>query len=55
MVHQGGIMARFSTILFDLDGTISDPKSGITKSVAYALDYEEIISSNISSLFFFIV
>lgn len=25
-------------ILFDLDGTISDPKAGITKSFAYALD-----------------
>ena len=24
-------------ILFDLDGTITDPKEGITKSVAYAL------------------
>lgn len=27
----------FSYILFDLDGTISDPKPGITKSVQYAL------------------
>lgn len=27
----------FSYILFDLDGTISDPKEGITKSVQYAL------------------
>lgn len=25
-------------ILFDLDGTISDPKEGITKSIAYALE-----------------
>ena len=24
-------------ILFDLDGTITDPKEGITKSVAYSL------------------
>ena len=28
----------FSYILFDLDGTISDPEAGITKSVQYALD-----------------
>ena len=29
-------------ILFDLDGTITDPMLGITKSVAYALKYFEI-------------
>lgn len=28
----------FSTILFDLDGTLTDPAEGITKSVSYALD-----------------
>ncbi len=28
----------YSTVLFDLDGTITDPFTGITKSVAYALD-----------------
>ena len=27
----------FSYILFDLDGTVSDPKIGITRSVQYAL------------------
>ena len=27
----------FSYILFDLDGTVSDPKAGITGSVQYAL------------------
>ncbi len=30
-------MSRFSTILFDLDGTLSDNGEGITNSVAYAL------------------
>lgn len=30
-------MASYSTILFDLDGTLTDPKVGITKSVQYAL------------------
>ena len=29
---------RWDVILFDLDGTITDPKEGITKSVAYALN-----------------
>ena len=27
----------YRTVLFDLDGTLTDPKEGITKSVAYAL------------------
>ena len=30
-------MTRFSTILFDLDGTLTDNGEGITNSVAYAL------------------
>lgn len=30
-------MKNYKYILFDLDGTITDPKIGITKSVAYAL------------------
>lgn len=32
----------FNTILFDLDGTITDPGEGITNSVAYALEKYEI-------------
>lgn len=30
-------MKQYKVILFDLDGTLSDPKIGITKSVQYAL------------------
>lgn len=30
-------MSKYKVILFDLDGTISNPKEGITKSVQYAL------------------
>lgn len=30
-------MTRYRLILFDLDGTLTDPKVGITKSVQYAL------------------
>ena len=30
-------MVRYDTILFDLDGTLTDPKMGITKSIQYAL------------------
>ena len=29
---------KFETILFDLDGTLTNPEEGITTSVAYALD-----------------
>ena len=31
-------MKRYETILFDLDGTLTDPGVGITKSVEYALN-----------------
>lgn len=47
-------MAKYSTILFDLDGTITDPKGGITKSVAYALDYLHIGYPSLDSLCVFI-
>lgn len=30
---------KYETILFDLDGTLTDPAVGITGGVAYALDY----------------
>ena len=30
-------LSEASAVLFDLDGTLTDPKEGITKSVAYAL------------------
>lgn len=34
---RGGESARFHAVLFDLDGTLTDPKLGITRSVQYAL------------------
>lgn len=30
-------MMKYSTVLFDLDGTLTDPKEGITRCVAHAL------------------
>src|SRR6202171_6363091 len=30
-------LARMTTIYFDLDGTLTDPKIGITRSIQYAL------------------
>lgn len=41
-------------ILFDLDGTLTDPKEGITKCVQYALDYFGIHEEDTDSLTKFI-
>jgi phosphoglycolate phosphatase len=30
-------MPQYSTLLFDLDGTLTDPREGITRSIQYAL------------------
>ncbi len=35
------MLGNYKVILFDLDGTISDPKIGITKSVQYATEKNE--------------
>lgn len=45
---------NFRYILFDLDGTITNPKSGITKSVAYALEKFGIFVENLEELRVFI-
>ncbi len=47
-------MKDYKYILFDLDGTISDPKIGITKSVAFALNHFQIETEKLSSLCKFI-
>ncbi len=41
-------------ILFDLDGTLTDPKIGITTSVAYALEHLGIKTDNLDDLCRFI-
>jgi len=47
-------MKKYTTILFDLDGTLTDPKVGITKSVAYALKSFGIEVEELDSLCKFI-
>ncbi|MGP4038528.1 HAD family hydrolase [Gracilibacillus sp. D59] len=47
-------MAIYKVILFDLDGTLSDPKVGITKSVQYALHKMNIFEPDIDKLECFI-
>ncbi len=47
-------MKDYNVILFDLDGTLTDPKGGITKSVQYALRKMGIIEENLDDLLKFI-
>jgi len=41
---------KYTHILFDLDGTLTDPKQGITKSVQYSLSKFNIIEANLDKL-----
>lgn len=43
-------MSEKTHILFDLDGTLTDPKEGITKSVCYALKHYGIQVEDLDSL-----
>lgn len=45
---------KYQNLLFDLDGTLTDPGEGITNSVAYALDKFGISVSDRSTLYPFI-
>ncbi|WP_100404672.1 HAD family hydrolase [Bacillus solitudinis] len=47
-------MNNYKIILFDLDGTLSNPKVGITKSVQFALQKMGIVESDIDKLECFI-
>jgi phosphoglycolate phosphatase len=47
-------MNNYKVILFDLDGTLTDPKVGITKCVQYALEKMGIIESDLDKLECFI-
>ena len=43
-------MGAYQYLLFDLDGTLTEPKVGITKSVAYALKYYGIHVEDLDTL-----
>lgn len=45
---------KYNNVLFDLDGTLTDPKTGITKSVQYALAKAGIVETDLSRLLPFI-
>ena len=51
-VTTGG--SGYKVILFDLDGTLTDPKAGITRSVRYALGRLGIEEPDLDSLIGFI-
>ncbi|MDY0871808.1 HAD family hydrolase [Dongia rigui] len=44
------LMAGFDTVLFDLDGTLTDPKVGITTSIRYALDKLGVVHDPVDDL-----
>jgi phosphoglycolate phosphatase len=54
VIGGGFFMGESKIILFDLDGTLSDPKVGITKSVQYALGKLGIMEANLDKLECFI-
>lgn len=54
MKEGNSMLETYKVILFDLDGTISDPKIGITKSVQYALKKMNIDEPDIDQLEHFI-
>lgn len=47
-------MKKYETVLFDLDGTLTDPGEGVTNSVAYALEKFGISVSDKRELYRFI-
>lgn len=47
-------MMKYEVVLFDLDGTIIDPKEGITKSVQFALAKMGVTVENCDTLESFI-
>lgn len=47
-------MPRYAYCLFDLDGTLTDPGEGITRSVAYALSFFGIEVKDRTALYPFI-
>ncbi len=44
------IEKKYSYIFFDLDGTLTDPREGITKSVQYALKHMGILETDLKKL-----
>lgn len=39
MKQSFNLFSKYQYLFFDLDGTVTDPMQGITRSVAYALNH----------------
>jgi phosphoglycolate phosphatase len=50
MIDRRGEKMQFQYVLFDLDGTLTDPKMGITQGVQYALSRFDIVEEDLDSL-----
>ncbi len=50
MPQNKSLMKEYKYILMDLDGTITDPMEGITKSIAYALNHFDIKVNDLTEL-----
>src|SRR5690606_5313277 len=50
LTKKAGKMMRYQTLLFDLDGTLTDPKVGITKSIQHALKKYGIVEEDLDRL-----
>lgn len=48
------MITKYDVILFDLDGTLTDPQVGITKSIQHSLKYFGIIEEDLNQLIKFI-
>jgi phosphoglycolate phosphatase len=48
------MITKYDVILFDLDGTLTDPQVGITKSIQHSLKYFGIIEEDLNPLIKFI-
>lgn len=43
-------MKKYDLIMFDMDGTLIDPKAGMSKSIQYALSQFDIIENDLSKI-----
>lgn len=54
MKQANNMSAKYQYLFFDLDGTVTDPVQGITRSVDYALKHFGIVVNDLRELYPFI-
>ena len=50
MKQSFNLFSKYQYLFFDLDGTVTDPMQGITRSVAYALNHFGIVVNDLREL-----